>query len=97
VRTSIEVFFIDASEEVNAADLLMLVLNLFFCFFKETVAEFYYQVQIRWGKGFKMLKTVESIVQDCDEAEFSVMPRSAIEIYKNHKVYTLNHIIKKNK
>jgi chemotaxis response regulator CheB len=35
----------------------------------------------------------ESIVQDCDE--FSVMPRSAIEIYKNHKVYTLNHIIKK--
>jgi two-component system chemotaxis response regulator CheB len=37
----------------------------------------------------------ESIVQDCDEAEFSVMPRSAIEIYKNHKVYTLNHIIKK--
>jgi chemotaxis response regulator CheB len=35
----------------------------------------------------------ESIVQDC-EKEFSVMPRSAIEIYKNHKVYTLNHIIK---
>jgi hypothetical protein len=28
----------------------------------------------------------ESIVQDCDEAEFSVMPRS-VEIYKNHSVH----------
>jgi chemotaxis response regulator CheB len=48
------------------------------------------------GQGFKMIAENggESIVQDC-EAEFSVMPRSAIEIYKNHKVYTLNHIIKK--
>jgi two-component system chemotaxis response regulator CheB len=49
------------------------------------------------GQGFKMIAENggESIVQDCEEAEFSVMPRSAIEIYKNHKVYTLNHIIKK--
>jgi two-component system chemotaxis response regulator CheB len=49
------------------------------------------------GARFKMIAENggESIVQDCDEAEFSVMPRSAIEIYKNHKVYTLNHIIKK--
>jgi hypothetical protein len=81
---------------IIADRLLMLVLNLFFVL-KETVAEFYYQVQITMGQGFKMIAENggESIVQDCDEAEFSVMPRSAIEIYKNHKVYTLNHIIKK--
>jgi two-component system chemotaxis response regulator CheB len=50
------------------------------------------------GQGFKMIAENggESIVQDCEEAEFSVMPRSAIEIYKNHKVYTLNHIKKIN-
>lgn len=35
----------------------------------------------------------ETIVQDCDEAEFTSMPRSAIEIYKNHTVCTLKNII----
>jgi two-component system chemotaxis response regulator CheB len=74
----------------------MLVLNLFFVL-KKRLWNFIIRCKSRWGKGFKMIAENggESIVQDCDEAEFSVMPRSAIEIYKNHKVYTLNHIIKK--
>jgi two-component system chemotaxis response regulator CheB len=77
---------------IIADRLLMLVLNLFFVL-KETVAEFY-QSANRWGKGFKMIAENggESIVQDCEEAEFSVRQ---LNIYKNHKVYTLNHIIKK--
>lgn len=37
----------------------------------------------------------KTIVQDCFEAEFDVMPRSAIKIYENHDVLTLNNIIKK--
>jgi hypothetical protein len=70
---------------IIADRLLMLVLNLFFVL-KEDCG-IYYQVQITMGQGFKMIAENggESIVQDCNEAEFSVMPRSAIEIYKNHK------------
>ncbi|WP_367752885.1 chemotaxis protein CheB [Flavobacterium sp. WC2430] len=36
----------------------------------------------------------ETIVQDSNEAEYASMPRAAIELYKKHKVFTLNDIIK---
>jgi two-component system chemotaxis response regulator CheB len=36
-----------------------------------------------------------TIVQDCSEAEFDVMPKSAISIYNDHSVLTINNIIKK--
>jgi two-component system chemotaxis response regulator CheB len=74
----------------------MLVLNLFLCFKRDCCGILLSGANhdgARFKKWFE--NGGESIVQDCDEAEFSVMPRSAIEIYKNHKVYTLNHIIKK--
>jgi two-component system chemotaxis response regulator CheB len=47
--------------------------------------------------GLKMIAENggKTIVQDSKEAEFSSMPRAAIEIYKNHTGCTLNHIIKK--
>jgi two-component system chemotaxis response regulator CheB len=35
-----------------------------------------------------------TIVQDCNEAEFDIMPKAAIQIYEHHKVLTLNDIIK---
>jgi hypothetical protein len=40
--------------------------------FKKDVAEFYYQVQITMGQGFKMIAENggESIVQDCDDRIF---------------------------
>lgn len=37
----------------------------------------------------------ETIVQDCNEAEYASMPRAAMELYKNHTVFTLKDIIKK--
>ncbi len=36
----------------------------------------------------------KTIVQDCSEAQFDVMPKSAIKIYKYHEVLTQNKIIK---
>jgi two-component system chemotaxis response regulator CheB len=36
-----------------------------------------------------------TIVQDCNEAEFDVMPKSAISIYNKHSVLNLNNIITK--
>jgi hypothetical protein len=85
---------LDASEEATIADhLLMSVLNLFFVL-KKTVVEFYCQEQIKTGQGFKMIAENGGVVQDCNEAEFASMPRSAIEIYKNHEVCTLNILLK---
>ncbi|ESU28999.1 hypothetical protein FLJC2902T_10320 [Flavobacterium limnosediminis JC2902] len=50
--------------------------------------------------GAKGLKKIadnggKTIVQDPDEAEFAVMPKAAIEIYKKHDVVTSNNIIKR--
>lgn len=47
------------------------------------------------AKGLKMIAENGglTIVEDCNEAEFNVMPRSAIEIYKKHNVLTFNKII----
>jgi two-component system chemotaxis response regulator CheB len=89
-------FSLDASEEVNySRPSIDVSFESFLCLKRDCCGII--RCKSRWGKGFKMIAENggESIVQDCDEAEFSVMPRSAIEIYKNHKVYTLNHIIKK--
>ena len=36
-----------------------------------------------------------TMVQDIEEAEFDVMPKSAIEIYQGHNVITIENIIKK--
>jgi hypothetical protein len=79
---------------IIADRLLMLVLNLFFVL-KETVAEFYYQVQITMGQGFKMIAENggESIVQVMKPNFRSCHVRQLryIRIIK----CTLNHIIKK--
>ncbi|UQD56943.1 chemotaxis protein CheB [Flavobacterium sp. K5-23] len=50
--------------------------------------------------GAKGLKQIAengglTIVQDYNEAEFDVMPQSAISLYNNHNVLTVNNIIKK--
>ena len=49
------------------------------------------------AKGLKLIAENGgiSIVQDCKEAEFNVMPKSAIKIYENHNILTVNNIIKK--
>jgi two-component system chemotaxis response regulator CheB len=49
--------------------------------------------------GAKGLKCIaknggKTIVQDCNEAEFDIMPKAAIQIYEHHNVLTLNNIIK---
>jgi two-component system chemotaxis response regulator CheB len=48
------------------------------------------------ARGLKLIAENggKSIVQDCNEAEFDVMPKAAIQIYGHHKVLTLNNIIK---
>lgn len=49
------------------------------------------------AKGLKLIAENggTTIVQDCNEAEFDVMPKAAIQIYGHHKVLTLNNVIKK--
>src|SRR5436190_23864693 len=49
------------------------------------------------AKGLKIIAENGgyTMVQDPSEAEYNMMPKSAIEIYKNHNVLTLNNIIKK--
>jgi two-component system chemotaxis response regulator CheB len=48
------------------------------------------------ARGLKLIAENggKSIVQDCNEAEFDIMPKAAIQIYEYHKVLTLNNIIK---
>jgi two-component system chemotaxis response regulator CheB len=48
------------------------------------------------AKGLKLIAENggKTIVQNCNETEFDVMPKAAIQIYKHHEVLTLNNIIK---
>lgn len=48
------------------------------------------------AKGLKIIAENggKTIVQDCDEAEFDVMPKSAVKIYKNHNIQTTKNIIR---
>jgi two-component system chemotaxis response regulator CheB len=92
-------FSLDASEEVNYSRPSIDVSFESFSFvLKENSCGILLSGANQDGaRGLKMIAENggETIVQDCNEAEFASMPRAAIEIYKNHEVCTLNYIIKK--
>ncbi|WP_367769675.1 chemotaxis protein CheB [Flavobacterium sp. WC2421] len=92
-------FSLDASEEINySRPSIDVSFESFSCVLKENCCGILLSGANQDGaKGLKIIaeNRGETIVQDCNEAEFESMPRAAIEIYKNHTVCTLNTIIKK--
>lgn len=92
-------FSLDASEEVNYSRPSIDVSFESFSFaLKENCCGILLSGANQDGAiGLKMIAENggETIVQDCDEAEFVSMPRAAIELYNKHTVCTLNNIIKK--